>query len=159
MPPADVVDPFTSGRNAGYIAGTNWSPTMKRNLSLRSLRATCLAVLALACALPALSHHSTANFDMTKKVTLTGTVSFFRFTSPHSHIDIEVPVEGGPPRIYKIFTVATTVMTRTGWKHTDVKVGDKVTVTGNPDRNDPTLLNLQQIVFTSGKTWNWDLVP
>jgi hypothetical protein len=132
---------------------------MNRKLARRYLSGACVAVFALISALPALSHHSIANFDLTKKVTLTGTVTFFRFTNPHSHIDIEVPVEGSTPRTYKIFTVATTVMTRTGWKRTDVKVGDKVTVVGNPDRTDPTLLNLQQIVFTSGKTWNWDSVP
>jgi hypothetical protein len=132
---------------------------MNRRLAMQSMVGTCLAILAMTCAPPAQPHHSTANFDMTKKVTLTGTVTFYRFTSPHSHIDIEVPVEGGAPRSYKLFTVATTVMTRTGWKRDDVKVGDKVTVTGNPDRTDPTLLNLQQIVFANGRTWNWDLVP
>ena len=132
---------------------------MNRRLSMQSLLAGSLAMVALTIALPALPHHSTANFDMTKKVTLTGTVAFYRFTSPHSHIDMEVPVEGGAPRIYKIFTVATTVMTRSGWKRTDLKVGDKITITANPDRNDPTLLNLQQIIFPNGKTWNWDLIP
>lgn len=128
-------------------------------LSKRAMLAASLACLALAVALPALSHHSIANFDQTKKVTITGKVTFFRFTNPHSHIDIEVPVAGGAPRTYKIFTIATTVMTRSGWTREDVKVGDQVTATGNPDRTDPTLLHLTQIVFANGKTWDWDLIP
>jgi hypothetical protein len=119
----------------------------------------CLCLMALGAGLPALSHHSTANFDQTKKVTITGKVTFFRLTSPHSHIDIEVAVAGGAPRPYKIFTIGKTVMTRSGWTSEDIKVGDQVTATGNPDRTDPTLMHLTQMVFASGKTWDWDLIP
>ncbi len=125
---------------------------------MRSIIAACLCIIGMASALPALSHHSIANFDQAKKVTITGKVTFFRFTNPHSHIDVEVS-EGGTTRTYKIFTVATTVMTRSGWTRADVKVGDQVTATGNPDRTDPTLLHLTQIVCANGKTWNWDLIP
>ena len=125
---------------------------------MRSIIAAGLCMLGLAAALPALPHHSIANFDQTKKVTITGKVTFFRFTNPHSHIDVEV-VEGGTTRMYKIFTVATTVMTRTGWTREDMKAGDQITAIGNPDRTDPTLMYLTQVVFANGKTWNWDTIP
>ncbi len=126
---------------------------------MRTTLFACLALVALGSALPALSHHSIANFDQTRKVTVTGKVVFFRLTNPHSHIDIEVPVEGGAPRTYKIFTVAATVMKRSNWTREDIKPGDQVTVTGNPDRTDPTLMYLTQVTFASGKTWNWDSIP
>jgi hypothetical protein len=126
---------------------------------MRTTLFACLALIALGGALPALSHHSIANFDQTRKVTVTGKVVFFRLTNPHSHIDIEVPVEGAAPRSYKIFTVAATVMKRSNWTREDIKPGDQVTVTGNPDRTDPTLMYLTQVTFASGKTWNWDSIP
>lgn len=126
---------------------------------MRRILLACLCGVALAGAMPALPHHSTANFDGTKRITVKGKVVFFRLTSPHSHIDLEVPVEGAAPRAYKVFTVARTVMTRSGWTQADIKVGDEVTVTGNPDRTDPTFMHLTTIVFASGKTWNWDLIP
>lgn len=126
---------------------------------MRRILLACLFGAALAGTAPALPHHSTANFDSTQKVTVTGKVVFFRLTSPHSHIDIEVPVPGGAPRAYKIFTVARTVMTRSGWTEADMKVGDEVTVTGNPDRTDPTFMHLTTIVFAGGKTWDWDRIP
>lgn len=119
----------------------------------------CLVLLALLGTTPALPHHSTANFDQTKRVTITGKVTFFRLTNPHSHIDVEVASESGAPRSYKIFTVAATVMTRSGWTKDDVKVGDTITATGNPDRTDPTLMHLSQITFANGRTWNWDSIP
>jgi hypothetical protein len=122
------------------------------------MRLTVLALVALVATAPALPHHSIANFDQTKKVTIKGKVAFFRLTSPHSHIDMEV-AEGGVKKSYKFFTVGKTVMTRTGWATEDIKVGDEITVTGNPDRTDPTYLYLTEIVFASGKTWEWDRVP
>jgi len=125
---------------------------------MRSLVLTCLLLLALGAAAPALPHHSVANFDQTKKITIKGKVVFFRLTSPHSHIDVEVP-EGGATRSYKIFTVGKTVMTRSNWTSEDIKIGDQITATGNPDRVDPTLMHLTQIIFANGKTWNWDLIP
>jgi hypothetical protein len=126
---------------------------------MRSMILACLALVALGAAAPALPHHSIANFDQTKKVTIKGKVVFFRLTSPHSHIDVEVPVAGGPPRSYKIFTVGKTVMTRSDWTSDDIHVGDEITVTGNPDRADPTFMYLTQISFANGKTWNWDKIP
>jgi hypothetical protein len=126
---------------------------------MRSMIPSLLALAVMAGAPPAVSHHSIANFDQTKKITIKGKVVFFRLTSPHSHIDIEVSVDGAAPRAYKIFTVGKTVMTRSGWTSEDIKAGDQVTATGNPDRTDPTLLHLTQMIFANGKTWNWDLIP
>ncbi len=126
---------------------------------MRSTMLACLSLIAVSSALPVLSHHSIANFDQTRKITITGKVTFFRLTNPHSHIDLEVPVKGGAPQTYKIFTIAATVMKRSGWTRDDIKVGDQVTATGNPDRSDPTLMNLTHIVFANGRTWNWDLIP
>lgn len=125
---------------------------------MRSMVLACLALVALGVAAPALPHHSIANFDQTKKVTIKGKVTFFRLTSPHSHIDVEV-VENGKPKNYKFFTVGKTVMTRTGWTSDFIKAGDQITVTGNPDRTDPTYMYLTQIEFANGKTWEWDRVP
>ncbi len=125
---------------------------------MRPMILAALVLVACGATVPVLSHHSIANFDTTRKVTIKGKVVFFRLTSPHSHIDIEV-VEGGAPRTYKIFTIGKTVMTRSGWTSDDIRTGDVVTATGNPDRTDPTLMHLTQMVFASGKTWNWDLIP
>lgn len=114
------------------------------------------ALLSLAA--PALAHHSTANFDMTKSSTITGTVTYFSFTNPHSFFDMEVVDKTGAVKHYKVFTVAKVVMMRNDWKAGDVKVGDKVTVTANPDRKDASYVYLRNIVFASGKTWNQDRI-
>lgn len=126
---------------------------------MRSILLLCMAFLTLSASLPAPAHHSTANFDSTKTATVTGTVTYFAFTNPHSYFDMDVKDEkSGKVRQYKIFTVAKVVMTRNGWEAGDLKPGDKVTVSGNPDRKEPTFMYLQKVTFASGKEWNRERV-
>lgn len=123
---------------------------------MRSAILAGIAIVALGTTIPALPHHSTANFDFTKSTTVTGTVQYFSFTNPHSFIDLQVLDAAGTQQAYKIFTVARVVMMRTGWALDDLKAGDKVTITGNPDRKNPEFMYLTKIVFPSGKVWDRD---
>lgn len=123
----------------------------------RALTAWAVLIVALL-AQPAAAHHSTANFDMAKSETVSGTVAYFAFTNPHSYFDLDVVDKSGVKRQYKVFTLARVVMVRNEWKPGDLKVGDKVTVTGNPDRKDPQYLYLRSIVFADGRSWNQDRV-
>src|SRR5262245_39368345 len=120
---------------------------------MRSVIQALAALVVLGVSGASLAHHSTANFDFTRSATVSGTVQYFSFTNPHSFIDLQVTVEGGAPQPYKIFTVARVVMMRTGWALDDLKAGDKVTITGNPDRQNPEFMYLTKIVFASGKVW------
>lgn len=123
---------------------------------MRRVLLAAVALLAVGASLPALPHHSVANFDFTKTATVTGKVTYFSFTNPHSFIDMKVKDKAGVEHDYKFFTVARVVMMRTGWALDDLKPGDTVTVTGSPDRKTPEFLYLNKIVFASGKVWNHD---
>lgn len=116
----------------------------------------CVVLAALNAPLAALAHHSTANFDLKQRVTFTGTVKSFNFTNPHSIIYMDVVDKTGAVRHYKLASVPKVSMARTGWAAGDLKVGDTVTVTSNPDRNDASYLFLEKITFVSGKTWDRD---
>ena len=83
-------------------------------------------------------------------------MQYFSFTNPHSFIDMQVTDAQGTQHAYKVFTVARVVMTRTGWAVGDLKAGDKVTITGSPDRKNPEFMYLNRIVFASGKVWDHD---
>jgi hypothetical protein len=114
----------------------------------------CVALTALCAPFVALAHHSTANFDLMKHVTLTGTVKTFVFTNPHSVIELEVTEKSGTLHVYKLASIPKVSMARSGWATGDLKVGDKVTTTSNPDRHDPNYLFLEKITFVSGKVWD-----
>lgn len=123
---------------------------------MRSAFLAFIAIVTLVAPCVAPAHHSTANFDFTKSATVTGTVQYFSFTNPHSFIDLQVVAADGTQHVYKIFTVARVVMMRTGWALDDLKAGDKVTITGNPDRKNPEFMYLARVVFASGKLWDHD---
>jgi Family of unknown function (DUF6152) len=120
---------------------------------------TIVAVLLAVFAVCAQAHHSTANFDHTKTVTLHGVVKYFAFTNPHSYMELQVKNKAGEMQIYKVFTVGKVLMKRYGWTDKDVTAGDTVTVSGNPDRHNAQYLYLTNIVFASGKTWSRGTIP
>ncbi len=121
---------------------------------MRTTLLACVAWVALSTSLPALAHHSTANFDLMKHVTFTGTVKDCTFTNPHSVIDMDVVDKSGAVHHYKLASIPKVSMARSGWASGDLKVGDTVTVTSNPDRKDTSYLFLEKITFVSGKTWD-----
>jgi hypothetical protein len=113
-----------------------------------------LVLLVLAFCGAAFAHHSTANFDRSKEQTITGIVSYFGFTNPHSFLDIDVvDPDTGKTEPWKVFAAGRVLLVRYDWKPTDVKAGDKVTVIGYPDRQNPHFLYLSSITFASGKVW------
>jgi hypothetical protein len=126
------------------------------NRMTRMIVTLCLAWLAAAAAQ---AHHSTANFDRNQVVTITGTVTYFAFTNPHSFFDIEVTDDKGNKVPHKVFAAGRVLLARYDWKPTDLKAGDKITVSGYPDRKDPTFMYLSRIVFASGKVWERTNIP
>ena len=117
------------------------------------LRLGVLFCLLLTCRLSA-AHHSTANFDQTKEQEITGVVSYFGFTNPHSYIDMQVAdPASGMEETYKVFAPGRVILVRYDWLITDLKAGDKVTVMGYPDRKDPHFMYLARVTFANGKVW------
>jgi hypothetical protein len=90
---------------------------------------------ALLAGAAAHAHHSFAMFDHVNRVTLAGTVTQFQWTNPHVFIELDVPDGNGGIKHYSIECASPNVLQRIGWKFTDVKKGDKVTLLINPLRN------------------------
>jgi hypothetical protein len=122
----------------------------------RVLAAWCVVFAASA----AQAHHSTANynFDVPARQTITGTVTYWSFSNPHSFIDVDVKGEDGVVKPYKIFLTSRVVLQRYGWRPDSLKAGDEVEIEGSPDRQLPSELYLQRIVFPDGHEWRRDEV-
>jgi len=99
-------------------------------LLLGSLCATLLAASA------ALAHHSPVVFDRTKTVTITGVVTEFKWSSPHSWIHVDVTDENGKVSNWGVEMNPASMLARGGWRSTTVQPGDKVSITVYPLRND-----------------------
>ena len=121
------------------------------------VRTTLMTVLMLLLVRAVPAHHSTANFDHAKEQTVTGVVSYFGFTNPHSYIDLDVKdPQTGKTEAYKVFAPGRVLLVRYDWLPGDLKSGDTVTVSGYPDRQDPHFMYLARVTFASGKVWQRD---
>jgi hypothetical protein len=90
------------------------------------------AIAALVCALPAAAHHSTAMFDFTKTVTLTGTIKSFQWTNPHTWTVVTVTGDKKIAGEYGLEGMSPNYLSRNGWSKRTLNMGDKVTLTVHP---------------------------
>jgi hypothetical protein len=98
-------------------------------------RLLTVLTLALTGGSAAIAHHSTAMFDMSKTVTVQGTIEAFEWTNPHSWIWLNVPnSEGGMDR-YGIEGMSPNYLSRVGWTRKALNPGDKVSIDINPLRD------------------------
>ena len=97
----------------------------------------CLGFVAVLIASVANAHHSTAGYDNTKINTLSGTVEKFYWINPHMFIYLRVPDEKNPGATtnWVMEVGSPSINLRLGWKSTDVKPGDKVTIEYHPSRD------------------------
>lgn len=108
----------------------------------------------------AFAHHSTANYNFApeSRQTITGQVTYWSFSNPHSFIDVDVQSTDGSITPYKIFLTSRVVLQRYGWRPESLKAGDEVEIEGSPDSRLPTELYLQRIRFPDGSEWRRDEV-
>ena len=94
---------------------------------VRNLRTPVCALLAmLATANVAFAHHSTAMFDMMHTVKVTGTITQFDWTNPHTFIFMDVPNASGGTDQWGIEGMSPNYLSRNGWSRHTLKPGDKV---------------------------------
>jgi hypothetical protein len=119
------------------------------------MRATTFQAVAVAVCLSAASvmaHHSfTAEFDRSKPITLTGTVTSVRWSNPHAWIYIDVKGEDGKVVNWAFELNAANALYRNGWRREDVPAGTMVTVDGWLARNGTPTANASAIMLPGGR--------
>jgi hypothetical protein len=100
------------------------------------LTLACSVSLALG-GVSAIAHHSAAAFDGQKEVTVTGTVKSYRFANPHVQLILTVKKDDGSTTDMDVEAGAASVLNGLGFTKDALKVGELVTVTGNPARSNP----------------------
>lgn len=110
-----------------------------------------LFVLFLAI-LPAMAHHSiSAEFDSTKPVTVTGSVTKIEWMNPHAWLYLDVKNAQGQVEKWQFEFGAPNALVRNGWRRTDLKEGQEVTIQGILARKGGNTANARSIVLPNGK--------
>jgi hypothetical protein len=109
-----------------------------------------LALLLWAGCGSALAHHSFAMFDMSKTLTLAGTVTNFEWTNPHSWIWIQVPDGKGGSQLWGLEGQAPGELTRHGWTRHSINVGDKISVQIHPLKDGQLGGSFREVTLADG---------
>jgi hypothetical protein len=92
----------------------------------------CGVVMAAVYADSAQAHHSFAMFDRSKSVALQGTLKSVQLINPHSWFVLTAAGADGVVKDWSLEGPSPNILLRQGWKHDDMKAGDRVTLTFNP---------------------------
>jgi len=117
-------------------------------------RKTCLALasLVLAVGAPVLAHHSfAAEFDATKAVRLTGTLTKIEWTNPHSYFYIDVKDEKGAVANWACEGAPPGAFSRRGFKKGDLKIGDTLVVDGYRAKDGSRLMDARRVTLPDGR--------
>ena len=119
------------------------------------MRRTFAALVMLAAPIlhagPALAHHSDApHYLVDETVELAGVVTEWRLINPHALLTLAVG-EGEAERSYLCETNGPAFVRRAGLAPDGLNVGDRVTITAAPGRNDPHLCLMRAITLEDGR--------
>jgi hypothetical protein len=94
-----------------------------------------LAGMSLLLCNTLFAHHGTGiSYDGSKEVTLTGTVTEFKWSNPHAQLYFDVKDETGKVVSWAAELNSPGVLSREGWTRNKFKAGDEVTITVNPSK-------------------------
>jgi hypothetical protein len=117
----------------------------------RILTTTVIAILMSG--LLASAHHSHSMFDMTREVSLTGTVTSFSYRNPHVFLYVDVKNDKGEVVSWAVEMSNISNMETRGIYLSTFKAGDVVTVKINPLKDGRLGGNYTSITAGDGKTY------
>jgi Family of unknown function (DUF6152) len=123
-----------------------------------------LVVLAAVGSLVAFSgsvmaHHGVAGYDMTKTITLHGTVSKFDWSNPHVVVYVDAKNDSGELQHWTIEFASPVHMVRAGWSKNSMKTGDDIAIDTHPSRNGAPVGISSTITFILKTVVNGQALP
>src|ERR687892_2783533 len=106
------------------------------------------AVGVLVLTAPLFAHHGTAAYDTTTTVTVSGTVTEFRFVNPHVLVYWDVKDAAGNVQKWSGERSGPNSMARNaGWTRNTLKPGDEVTISGRQSKNGTHTMAISKIIL------------
>ena len=120
---------------------------------MRMKLAALVAGLGLfSVGVPVVAHHAVgAEYDASKTVKLTGTVTKIEWTNPHARIYFDVAQADGTKVNWNVELAARSALVRQGWTARTLSVGDSVTVEGILARSGVNMVNARAVLLPGGQ--------
>ena len=125
---------------------------------MKTFTKSLLAGLATVVAATAtLAHHSfPATYHTDQTQTINGKVVAFLFRNPHSFVQVMAPDKTGAMQRWAVEWSAGSVLTSDNVNAATLRVGDVVTVTGNPARAEADHRLRMNKILRPKDGWKWE---
>jgi hypothetical protein len=117
----------------------------------KTLCATAAALLLLTTMRTWAHHAFAAEYDENRRVTVSGTVTRFKWTNPHAWLYVERKDESGKTTRWSFEMGSPGGLTSRGWKKAELKVGDQVTVEGYGAKDGSNVANAGAVTLPDGR--------
>jgi hypothetical protein len=108
---------------------------------------------------PLWAHHGATEYDMTKIVSLSGTVKEFQYVNPHTLLTFTVKDDSGKTVEWQGELPSPNLLSRRGWSRSTLKGGDQVTIIGAPAKNGEKGMQIKKLVFSDGHELPGTVLP
>ncbi len=123
---------------------------MSRKQFVLGLTAAAAVIVALS---PARAHHSlAAEFDVDKKVEVSGTITEMKWTNPHAWLYVDVTDAAGQTQNWAVEFGSPNQLYRRGWSKEDLPAGAAVTVVGYAPRDNSQRVSATDVTLPDGRT-------
>ena len=98
------------------------------------------------------AHHSfAAEFDASKAIRVTGTLSKVEWTNPHIYFYLDAKDEQGNVVKWTCESGAPGALSRRGFKRGDLKLGDAIVVDGYRAKNGSNMMDARRVTLADGR--------
>ena len=105
------------------------------------------------------AHHGATEYDMTKIVSLSGSVKEFQYVNPHTLVTFTVKDDNGKAVEWQGELPSPNLLSRRGWSRSTLKSGDQVTIIGAPAKNGEKGMQIKKLVFPDGHELPGTVLP
>ena len=106
----------------------------------------------LAAAVPIAAHHSfAAEYDRSRTITVTGSVTKLEWTNPHARLYVMGTDETGKMQEWDFELGPPNGLMRNGWRRDSIKAGLKVVVEGFRSKTSTVVANARSVKLPDGR--------
>jgi hypothetical protein len=116
------------------------------------MKARRLSVSAILCVFPAFGHHySLTEFDVSRTVRISGTISKVEFANPHVTFSLGVKNPDGTVTQWKVGTASPNVLIRGGITKALLAEGTTIVVDAYPAKDGSPKANVRNLTLADGR--------
>jgi hypothetical protein len=121
-------------------------------MTMKTTFALLVTVVVLTAGARLLGHHSfAAQYDASKAIRLSGTLTKVQWTNPHIYFYLDVKDESGQVVNWGCEAGSPGALSRRGFKRGNLKIGDTIIVDGYRARDGSHLIDARRVTLPDGR--------